>query len=305
MRFPRTSKTRVHRMFGPRPGIACRSFARPTTRQVVLLVVVSFALVGCGPGRSSSSGGAILFNVASSTTEAVERIRDNYENKTGHQVELDLGGTARLATQIKNGGDVDLFLSASEKWADEVTINQRGKSRVLRRVDLLSNRLVVVVPKDSTLSVSSMEDLLDPAFEHIALANPDALVPAGVYAKEALANLGLWETLLPKFVNGNNVRETLTYVEMRSVQAGIVYKTDAVASRDVRVAFEIDPSLHKQIRYPLLLLRHSARRPGASEFFEYLTGPEAAAVFTELGFSVLPVDKAPTKADEVTTEDRS
>ena len=303
MCFPRTSKTRVNRMVGHRPGIAGRSFARPTSRQVLLLVAVSVALVGCGPGGSSSSKGAILFNAASSTTEAVERIRDNFVNKTGHQVELNFGSTATLATQIENGGDVDLFLSANEEWADEVSINRRGTSRVLRRVNLLSNRLVVVVPQYSTHSVGNLEDLLDSAFEVIALA--DALVPAGVYAKEALENLGLWEKLHPKLVYGDNVRTTLTYVETESVQAGIVYATDAAATRHVRVFLEIDPSLHKQIRYPLLLLRHSARHAGASEFFEYLTGPEAVAVFTELGFSVLPVDKAPTKADEVTTEDRS
>lgn len=303
--FSKKSKPRSNRMFRYRPDDTGNRYVGPGICACVSLFAVLIALGGCHPGDIGSSGGAILFSAASSTTDAVERIRDDFVKQTGYKVELDSGSTSRLATQIKNGGDVDLFLSASEKWADEVTTNQRGKSRVLERVDLLSNRLVVVVPQDSTRSVANIEDLLDSAFEEVALANPDALVPAGVYAKEALENLGLWEKLRPKLIYGDNVRTTLTYVESGSVPAGIVYATDAVASKRVRVAFEIDPSLHKQVRYPLLLLRHSGHHPGAAELFDYLTGPEAAKVFTELGFTVLPIEEDRAKGGEVSAENPS
>jgi molybdate transport system substrate-binding protein len=253
-------------------------------RTVCIAVSLGVASLGCGRG---SHNGAILLNAASSTTDAVEQIRDRFTASTGYRVELNFGSSSTLATQIQAGGDVDLFLSASESWADHVSTSPRGRSRVLRRVDLLSNRLVVVVPKDSPHTVGSVDDLLDPAFEYVTVADPKSQVPAGVYAREALEALGLWNELEPKLVFGENVRAALRYVETRSAQAGLVYRSDAAASSDVRVALEIDPALHQQVRYPLLLLRHSEYHEGAAEFFDYLTGPEAAEVFREHGFTVL------------------
>lgn len=275
-------------MPGHEPGRG--GFHSPTKlAPVALTLLLVVSLAACNLSSHDADSSAILLSAASSTTDAVEKIRDRFMASTGYEVVLNFGSTSTLATQIQNGGDADLFLAASERWADEVTKNQRGASRVLRRVNLLSNRLVVVMPKDSPNRVGAVEDLVEPGFEQVALANPDAMVPAGVYAKEALESLGLWEKLQDKLVYGDNVRTALRYVETGSVQAGIVYATDAAASSDVRVELEIDPSLHKQVRYPLLLLRHSMHHEGASELFDYLRGPEAADIFREHGFTVLPV----------------
>ena len=267
--------------------------------------MLGVVLAGCSGRGPASSDAAIVFSAAASTTDAVEKIRDQFTAKTGYKVELNFDSTSTLAQQIMTGGDTDLFLSASARWADEVAINQRGASRVLRRVGLLSNRLVVVLPTDSPKTLSRAEDLLDDSFEMVALASPDAQVPAGVYAKEALEKLGLWQELKSqrKLVYGDDVRTALRYVETGSVPAGIIYATDAAASADVRVELEIDPSLHQQVVYPLLLLRHGGRHPGASELFDYVLGSESAAVFREQGFTVLPAGEAIAQQAETSAED--
>lgn len=269
------------------------------SRALVCGLAIAVSAVGCTQGAGDSKSEApIFFSAAASTTDSIEALRNQFTLKTGNQVELNFGGSSTLAQQILNGGEVNLFLSASARWGDEVAGAENLKDRVLRRVDLLSNRLVVVVPKDSPNTVHAVDDLLGSPFEEIALANPDAAVPAGVYAKEALGNLGLWDKLKPKLVYGDNVRTALLYVETGSAQAGFVYATDAAASSQVRVELEIDPSLHKQVRYPLLQIKQDRGNEEAAALFDYLVGPEAAKVFKKYGFTVLAHEEASPSARE-------
>lgn len=266
------------------------------------LVALSAAVVGCGPGSpgSSAKGGGtarrssaaerqpISFLAASSTTDALEEIREQFSAETGYEVELNLGGSSTLANQIDQGAEADLFLSANVQWADFVgDTNQRSTHRVAKRVDLLSNRLVVVVPKDSKLMLAKLEDLTGNAVENLSLANPDS-VPAGIYAREALQAADLWDKLEQKVVAGENVRTALSYIETRNAQAGIVYRTDALVSEHVRIVLEVDPALHTPVKYPLLLLRHGSKHPGAVKLYEYLAGPQAGKVFAKYGFTFLP-----------------
>ncbi len=242
------------------------------------------SLLGCGCRAPGPNRGSLLLYAASSTTSVIEEIRDQYTRRTGQGIELNFAATATLATQIKSGAEADLFLAADERWAQEL-VSARGL--VANRIDLLSNRLVVILPKEQCHSLKSPEDLLKASFEAIAIANPDSMVPGGLYAQEALTRLGLWERLRLKMVYGENVRSALVYVETRSVDAGIVYRTDALASSGVQLALQIAPSLHRQIRYPLLLLNHGSQRPAAGDLFDYLQSPEAAGVFRKHGFRLL------------------
>src|SRR4029077_4178716 len=143
---------------------------------------------------------------------------------------------------MERGADADLFLSADETWADFLA----DKELVERRRELLSNRLVVIVPAKSPAKIQSLDDLAGPAIKRLALAGSQ--VPAGTYAREALAHAGIWERLKDRVIEGGDVRQALAYVDREEAEAGIVYATDVIGSAKVRVAVEIDSRLHAPIR---------------------------------------------------------
>lgn len=241
-------------------------------------------LLGWGCRAQAPGENVLLLYAAASTTGVVEEIRGRYTRQTGQAVELNFASTATLATQIRSGAEADLFLAADEGWTRVLT---GIPGLVADRIDLLGNGLAVVLPTGSQRSLRSPREMLEASFASVAMANPDSLVPAGLYAREALVRLGLWESLRSRMVYGDNVRTALAYVETGSVAAGIVYRTDALASSQVDLAFEIAPGLHRKIRYPLLLLSHGGRSDAARDLFEYLQGAEATALFRKHGFTRL------------------
>ena len=226
----------------------------------------------------------VIVYASSSTIDALEEIREHFFQLTKISVELNFGSTATLATQIIQGADVDLFLSADQMWADNVVSSQNIS---VERIKLLGNKLVVAVPKKAKYRIKSIEDMLDCSFRVLAMANPDSLVPAGVYAKQVLKNLNLWEKLSPKLVYGENVRTALHYLETDSVQAAIVYRTDALASSLVRIELEILSELHRDLQYHLVLLERGNRSDAAFHLFSYLKGEEARQIFKKKGFDFI------------------
>jgi molybdate transport system substrate-binding protein len=153
---------------------------------------------------------------------------------------------------------------------------------------LLGNTLVLVVPRGNPARVARPEDLAADAVRKLALAGPT--VPAGIYARQALAHLHLLEPLEKehKIAAGENVRVTLAYVERGEAEAGVVYGSDARITDKVEVAFTFPASTHAPIVYPLVLLRAAEPNAGARRFYDYLQGPESATVFLKHGFTRLP-----------------
>lgn len=251
-----------------------------------LAMLAMLGAAGCGrPAPSGESAGAEttvqLFGAASTAT-ALDEIAVAFCDAEDVQVSINCAGSSTLARQIENGAGADVFLSANESWVDY--LEDRGL--VAQRRNLLGNRLVVVVPSHSEVRIARLEDLLGEAVDRLALADPDA-VPAGIYAKEALTKLGLWEQLRQKVVSGADVRRALLFVETGNAQAGIVYSTDAAISDSVEVAVEIDPGLCRPIRYPLALLAAASEKSAAVALFQYLGSPKAAEVFEKYGFTPL------------------
>jgi molybdate transport system substrate-binding protein len=249
-------------------------------RLVGLSLVLGGLIVssGCGKPRTDS----INVYAAASTREALERIAADFQAETGIPVELNFGPSSDLARQIEQGGRADLFLSADEAWADHVA----DKGLVAERRDLLTNRLVVVVPRDSSLSLKDLPDLTRPEIRRLALAG--AAVPAGRYARQVLEKAGLWEQLKSRVVEGGDVRATLAFVARGEVEAGFVYATDVAATSAVWVAFPVKPELQPTIRYPLVLIRQDPAKAAARRFYAYLTSPAATQVFSQTGFGVVP-----------------
>lgn len=224
----------------------------------------------------------VLVFAAASTSNAVDEIRQGFINRTGIQVPSSYASSATLAQQIVNGADADLFISADTNWAEHLA----QRDLVARQQNLLGNRLVVIVPVDSRFRLRQLADLAAPEIEHIALGDPEG-VPAGKYAKQALAKLGLWQPVQTKVVSAEDVRHALTFVETGAAEAGIVYATDAAISKKVKVAVEVPSNLTEPIRYPIVLLKHGADRAGSRQFYEHLRSPAAAVVFKKYGFVVL------------------
>jgi molybdate transport system substrate-binding protein len=222
----------------------------------------------------------LIVSVAASTNEAVTELCEQFLSETGVEAKVNAGPSNGLATQILAGAPAGLFLSASAEWADK--IDQAGQAA--SRVDLFTNRLVVIVPKGNPAGVHKPEDLASAAVKKLALAGEN--VPAGKYAGQALAKLGLDGKLndAGTIVRGQDVRAALGFVERGEAEAGIVYATDVGAAPGVEVACELDPTLYDKIVYVLVLLKHEPESPAAKELYEFLQGAGAQAVYAKLGF---------------------
>jgi molybdate transport system substrate-binding protein len=245
-----------------------------------ILVILLLAVL------SPAFGFAAELNVfaAASLTDALREIAADYEKATGDRLVLNLGASSTLARQIQEGAPADLFLSA-----DEEKMNGLEKRKLLlpgTRRSVLSNTLVVVVPTDSTLKVTAAKDLTAASIRALALAEPQT-VPAGIYAKQYLRQLGLWSKVIDRVIPTENVRAALAAVETGNVDAGIVYKTDAAISRKVRVAFEVPAAEGPKISYPFAVLAQSERPEAAKKLLAYLESEKALAVFRRLGFLIL------------------
>jgi len=159
----------------------------------------------------------------------------------------------------------------------------QDKGLVEKRITLLSNALVLIVPKESQIKIETPNDLLEEEVTRISVADP-ASVPAGIYARQALGALELWQPLEPKMVNGADVRQSLVYVETKEAQAGVVYSTDAAISDQVEVAHTFDPNLLDPIEYPLVLTKIGSENPSAEKLYQYLSSQPALEIFQKYGF---------------------
>ncbi|HVS53642.1 MAG TPA: molybdate ABC transporter substrate-binding protein [Opitutaceae bacterium] len=218
---------------------------------------------------------------AASLSDALTEIAKAYEPASGDQLRLNLGASSTLAVQIQQGAPADLFFSA-----DEAKMNELAKAGLVAadtRVSLLSNTLVIVVNADGGAAISAPADLAQPAIARIALTEPQT-VPAGIYAKEWLQKTGLWKKIIDRVVPTENVRACLAAVESGNVDAGIVYKTDALISKKVKIACEVAAADGPKISYPLAVIKASKHFAAARKFATYLAGPEARAVFVKYGF---------------------
>jgi molybdate transport system substrate-binding protein len=251
-----------------RPDIDRRSF------------VAALATLLAAASTRAAAEEVVVF-AAASLADALREIGTAFEASTGHRVVLSLGGSNDLARQIRAGAPAEVFVSASDERMDEV--ERAGLVRGGDRFDLLSNRLVVVVPSAAATGMARAEDLV--AVRRLALGDPEA-VPAGVYARQWLEKRGLWERVRGRVVPTLDVRAALAAVESGNADAGIVYRTDAAISKRVRVALEVPAAEAPRIVYPAALLA-TARGPAARAFHEHLRSPEAREVFERLGFEFL------------------
>jgi molybdate transport system substrate-binding protein len=223
---------------------------------------------------------------AVSLTDALRAIQMKFEAITTDKLVFNLDGSNVLALQISKGAPADVFLSADEVQMDK--LQKQGLIDPATRHDIIYNRLVAVVGATSPLQLTSLADLAKPEVKRLALADPRS-VPAGVYAKVYLDDAKIWEQVEPRVVPTQNVRAALAAVESGNADAGIVYQTDAMLSRKVKIAFTLPESPKIQIAYPAAALVHAPNPDGAKKFVLYLkNNADARAVFAKYGFIVGP-----------------
>ena len=243
------------------------------------------ATCGCGPADE------LRVSAAASLADALKEIDRAFEQATGTGVRLNLGASSLLARQIEAGAPADVFFSADEARMDG--LEKKGLIDPTTREAQLSNTLVVVVPADSTLALTSMKDLTAAAVRRIATGDPRA-VPAGVYAKEHLQKIGVWKAVESRIVAMENVRAALAAVGSGNAEAGIVYKTDAAISKQVKIACEVPAGEGPRIVYPMAMVKAAGNVSGARAYLEFLDSAAAKKTFGKFGFVVLPelADKA-------------
>ena len=203
------------------------------------------------------------------------------EQYPGVTVEGTYDSSGKLQTQIEEGLEADVFMSAAPKQMK--ALDEEGMIASDTIVNLLENKIVLIVPTGSDSKIDSFEKIGDAA--SIALGDPES-VPAGQYAKEAMTNLNVWDSIQDKVSFGTNVTEVLNQVAAASADAGIVYATDAASKADqVTVVAEApEGSLEKKVIYPVAVVKATAHEDAAKAFVDFLQTPEAIAVFESYGF---------------------
>ncbi len=237
-------------------------------------------------GLSPAAADTVTVFAAASTSQAVTRIGALFTR--GHAVRFltSFASSSTLAKQIENGAPADVYLSANSMWMDY--LEEKLMIAKSTRIDLLGNRLVLIVPADSPVH----EIRIAPGFDlsgmvgdgRLSMGDPDH-VPAGIYGKKALEHLGVWTAVDHRAARCRDVRAALALVERGEAPLGVVYASDAVNSPRVRVAGTFPASSHPPIVYPVAVV--AGRRSAATDrFMELLRSPEAGTIFREFGFSV-------------------
>jgi molybdate transport system substrate-binding protein len=247
--------------------------------------LLAFLLIaGCGTGAKEEQRKLLIF-AAASLADSLPKIEAAFETAhPGVEVTVNYAGSGALRQQIEQGAPADLFFSASLEHMN--TLLRKGLIRAEDVKSFLGNELVVVVPSDSSKPPAALEDLLSDAYARVAIGTPET-VPAGLYAQQALERGSLFVKLTDKLIYGKDARSVLTFVETGNADAGFVYRTDALSTDRVRIAFAPDQASYGRIEYPVGLLSSSVHIEEAKQFIAYLADSEAMRIFTDMGFADL------------------
>lgn len=220
---------------------------------------------------------------ASSMTNAVNDLVKEFEKTSRIATTTVYAGTSSLARQIEQGAPADLFISANKKWVNYLIKKQIVNSDAV--TELARNQLVVVSPIGHTdiLQIDSGTSWLSYLKGgRLAIGQTNA-VPAGIYAKESLESLAVWQDVKFSLAPTNNVRIALTLVERAEAPLGIVYKTDALMSSEVKIVANLPDTSHQPITYPLVQLN---AKPQTQQFADFLQTPKARNILLSYGFQV-------------------
>jgi molybdate transport system substrate-binding protein len=244
-------------------------------------------IVGCQSNpveQKRTDSKTVLVSAAASLKDVLLKVEPLFEQShPGVKVTHNFGASGALQQQIEQGAPSDVFISAGKKQLD--ALQSQGLAVTQTRRNFLTNRLVLIVPKRSTLALKGFQDLAGSRVKRIAVGEPKS-VPVGQYTEELFQNLGILAQLRPKLVLGNSARSVLAAVESGNVEAGVVYATDAKISGQVRVISIAPENLHLSIVYPVTVLKNSRNIELAKAYVQFLSSSAAQSIFVDAGFGI-------------------
>ena len=269
-------------------------------KKMLIVVVIAVIAIVCASSVVSAGFFDFLSGNSSDTSldgkevnlAAAASLKNVYDEKLipmfqekypGAKVTPTYASSGDLQTQIENGLETDVFMSAANKQMDALA--DEGLIDNETNLQFLENKVVLIVPADSNANISSFDDLKNVGGT-IAIGDPES-VPAGQYAKEALTNIGIWDSVESKLSLGTDVTAVLNQVAQGSADCGIVYATDAKSTDDVKVICEApDDALKTPVIYPVAMIKDAKDADAAQAFLDFLQTKEAKDIFVEYGFTI-------------------
>jgi molybdate transport system substrate-binding protein len=249
-----------------------------TKVKLVFLLGLGALILG---GTPASADQELIVSAAASLTNALKEVAAAFEKThPDSKIICNFAASGVLLQQMDKGAPVDVFAAADQK-----TMNQAQEKKLIvpdTRKDFVSNRLVLIVPREAKSALSGLQDLTKPAVQRLAVGNP-ATVPAGRYAQEALVHAGLKDKLSPKFILAESVRQVLDYVSRGEVDAGLVYSTDAAIAKG-KVKSIQTVTEHAPILYPIAVTAFTPQKALAQSFLDFVLSPAAQEIFKKYGF---------------------
>ncbi|MBV8131872.1 MAG: molybdate ABC transporter substrate-binding protein [Alphaproteobacteria bacterium] len=257
----------------------------PTSYDLVVFILLALSSTPWSAPASAQSQKLVIF-AAASLKDGLDEVNAAYEHDKGQKTTTSYAASSTLAKQMEAAAPADIFISADLDWMDYLA--KRNLIKPETRANLLGNRLVLIAPVNSTgkLDIAPNFPLAQALGNgRLAIADPNG-VPAGRYGKAALESLGVWSSVADRLAPAENVRATLSLVSRGEAPLGIVYQTDAVADKGVKIMSIFPENTHPPIIYPIAVVAASTN-PAAPGYIAFLKSPIARPIFEKQGFSVL------------------
>ena len=255
---------------------------------LISLLAMGVIISGCGGEKKEAAKTAapveLHVSAAASMTDAMKELTDDYQKKNPDvKLVFNFAASGELQQAIEQGAPVDIFISAAKKQMD--ALDKGGFLAEGTRKDLLENKVVLIVPKDSKVALAKFEDVLKDDVKKIGLGEPKG-VPVGQYSEEIFGKLGILDQVKGKSVYGSNVRQVLSWVDTGEVDAGVVYATDAAISKGNKVICTAPEGSHKPVIYPMAIIKSTKQAEAAKAFTDYMAGADGKKIFEKYGFAV-------------------
>ena len=240
---------------------------------MAVVLVITTILSGCSSAKEEEKVELTIL-AAASLTDVCDELKAEYEAEHENvTLTFSYGGSGALQAQIEEGAPADIFISAATKQMD--ALKEEGLMDDESIEELLENKVVLIVPKDSTAQIASFTDLATSVVSMVGLGEPGS-VPVGQYSEEILTSLDILDQVKAKANYGSDVRTVLSWVEESAVDCGIVYATDAYTSDKVKIVCEAPEGSCARVIYPMGIVKASEKKDAAAQFLEFLKSSEAA-----------------------------
>jgi molybdate transport system substrate-binding protein len=250
------------------------------TRLLIFLFMAGGFISACSQTQANPTPVQPLLVAAASDLQfAFTEIGERFEVETGQPVTFTFGSTGTLTTQIENGAPFDILAAANVSFVDRLT--EQGLTIPETQQLYAQGRIVLVVNRESGVQAISLDDLLDPAITRIAIANPDH-APYGQAAREALQSAGVWEAIQEKVVLGENVSQTLQFVQTGDAPVGIVARS--IADVPEVTGSLLPANLHEPINQALAVIKTTSNETAARAFIEFVNSPTGREIMKRYGF---------------------